>query len=201
MVKLFLIEDQKLLVDGLETALNGDESFEVVGSISDAALALPYLGKHPADMMLSDICTANNHNVLDYIPDIKKAHPSLKIVLITAFPEIGFIERARELKVDSFVYKNIPTGDLIAVLKNTALNYSSYPSLESPKNQVFIDLSEKEIEILRLFCAGENRKEIAKSMCLSESTIKNYVTGILEKTGFSSMAKLALYSVKNGFIL
>jgi two-component system, NarL family, response regulator DesR len=120
---------------------------------------------------------------------------------VTAFPELSFIEKAKNLKVDSFVYKNIPIEDLLAITKNTYIGYSSYPTTENENLAIFKELTEKELSILRLYCSGMNRKEIADKLCLSESTIKNYITEILLKTEYDSMAKLALYAVKNGFIL
>ena len=62
------------------------------------------------------------------------------------------------------------------------------------------DLSENEMKIIRLFCQGNNRKEIAEIMSFSEHTIKNYITQILEKSEFSSMSKLAIWLTQKGYI-
>lgn len=201
-ISLLLIEDQKLLLDTITDAFKHDDNFEVKGYLNDIDLAIDFLRKNKdIDIILSDICTANNHNALDYIANIKKEFPKIKIVLVTAFPELSFIEKAKNLKVDSFVYKNIPIEDLLAITKNTYIGYSSYPTTENENLAIFKELTEKELSILRLYCSGMNRKEIADKLCLSESTIKNYITEILLKTEYDSMAKLALYAVKNGFIL
>jgi DNA-binding NarL/FixJ family response regulator len=201
-ISLLLIEDQKLLLDTITDAFKHDDNFDVKGYLNDIDLAIDFLRKNKdIDIILSDICTANNHNALDYIANIKKEFPKIKIVLVTAFPELSFIEKAKNLKVDSFVYKNIPIEDLLAITKNTYIGYSSYPTTENENLAIFKELTEKELSILRLYCSGMNRKEIADKLCLSESTIKNYITEILLKTEYDSMAKLALYAVKNGFIL
>lgn len=201
-ISLLIIEDQKLLLDTIKNAFNNNDEFNVEASLDDIALALETLKKYPTiDILFSDICTANNHNALDYINEIKKEFPKLKIILVTAFPELSFVEKAKQLKVDSFIYKNIPANDLLSIVKNTYRGYSSYPNEENVNSAIFKDLTVRELEILRLYCSGLDRKEIAEKLFLSESTIKNYITEILEKTNYDSMAKLALYAVKNGFII
>lgn len=201
-ISILLIEDQKLLLDTVRSALNSDSSFKVDYCLDDIALAIEVLRKKPnIDILFSDICTANDHNTLDYIKDIKKEFPNLKIILVTAFHDISFIKKAKKLKVDAFVYKNIPVEDLVSIIRNVYRGYSNFPSSESDNAGIFKDLNERELEVLRLYCSGLDRKEIADELFLSDSTIKNYISEILLKTSFDSMAKLALYAVKNGFII
>lgn len=201
-ISLLLVEDQKLLLDTIKNAFDNSGEIEVVDTLEDIALAKNILRSHPhIEVLFSDIITADNHNALDYIQEIKKEFPTLKIILITAFPELSFIEKAKNLKVDSFIYKNIPVRDLLSIVKNTCRGYSSFPNEDYDKQGTFKNLTDRELEILRLYCSGQDRKEIADTLFLSESTVKNYITEILLKTNYDSMAKLALYAVKNGFIL
>lgn len=200
-ISILLVEDQKLLLDTIKSVFLSNDEFDVKDCLDDIALADQTLKEHHVDILFSDICTANGHNALDYIAQIKKNYPSLKIILVTAFPELSFIEKAKALKVDSFIYKNIPADDLLSIVKNTYRGYTSYPAIDKDKSFIFKDLTDREMEILRLYCSGLDRKEIADKLFLSESTVKNYITEILENTGYDSMAKLALYAVKNGFII
>ncbi|MGN1201288.1 MAG: response regulator [Candidatus Caccovivens sp.] len=200
-IKVLLVEDQDLLLDGLALSLGTNEEIEVVGKLKDIEEYFNFPQKNGIDILLSDVCTANNHNSLDYIEKIKKGNPRIKVIMMTSIMEIDFIERAKKANADSFVYKTIPTQELIAVIKNVMRGYSTFPLSKREELPVLKELTDNELNIIRLFCQGNNRKEIASKLSFSEHTIKNHITLILEKTGFSSMSKLAIWLTQNGYII
>lgn len=199
-IKVLLIEDQDLLLDGMALSLNTDPDLQVVGKFKDIEDYFLFPQKGDVDILLTDICTANGHNSLDYVQKIKHDNPEIKVVLMTSVMEIDFIERAKLVNADSFVYKSIPTQELITVIKNVIRGYATFPLSKKEELTILKDLSENEMKIIRLFCQGNNRKEIAEIMSFSEHTIKNYITQILEKTEFSSMSKLAIWLTQKGYI-
>ncbi|NLC96050.1 MAG: response regulator transcription factor, partial [Erysipelotrichaceae bacterium] len=103
-------------------------------------------------------------------------------------------------KADSFIYKNIDLTTLVIAIKNTLEGYSIFPTKSIPKLPNDAELTPKELEILRLICEAKSRKEIAKILYLSEGTIKAYISTILQKTGYDSISKLAIYALSNGYI-
>ncbi|MBQ9276408.1 MAG: response regulator transcription factor [Clostridia bacterium] len=199
-MRIVLCEDQKILLDGLASSLGKDNTFEIVSAVSSAEEILPALRKTSADLVLSDIITTENKNFLDYVKDIKAELPAVKIVAITGFPDITFMETAKKVGVDSFVYKNISTEELVSVIKNTFSGYSVYPTSDRIKNMILSTLSDTELKILRMYCNGKERDEIATALYLSKSSIKAYISSILQKTGFSSIARVAIYAVSTGLI-
>ena len=199
-IKVLLIEDQDLLLDGMALSLNIEPDLQVVGKFKDIEDYFLFPQKGDVDILLTDICTANGHNSLDYVQKIKHDNPEIKVVLMTSVMEIDFIERAKLVNADSFVYKSIPTQELITVIKNVIRGYATFPLGKKEELSILKDLSENEMKIIRLFCQGNNRKEIAEIMSFSEHTIKNYITQILEKTEFSSMSKLAIWLTQKGYI-
>ena len=199
-MKLIICEDQKILLDGLALSLGKEKSFEIVAMIASADQILPSLKATGADLVLSDIITEDNKNFLDVVKDIRSACPNVKIVAITGFPDIIFMENARKVGVDSFVYKNISTEELISVIKNTYSGYSVYPTSDRVGNMLLSVLSGVEISILRLYCNGKERDEICSALCLSRSALKSHVSQILQKTGFSSISRIAIYAVSTGLI-
>lgn len=199
-MKLVLCEDQKILLDGLASTLAKAEGFEIVATVSNANKIIEVLRKNKVDAVLSDIITDENKNFLQCVEEIKAEFPSIKLLAITGFPDITFMEDAKKVGVDSFVYKNISTEELVAVIKNTCAGYSVYPNTDKVKNMLFASLSELELTILRMYCNGKERDEIAQELYLSKSSIKSYVSSILQKTGFTSMARAAIYAVSTGLI-
>lgn len=200
MIKILIVEDQTILRDALCINLNTIDGFEVVGGISNADIALHTCKKLKPDLVLMDICTENNSSGLQATKEIKQHLPHIKVIIMTAMPEITFVNRAIEAKADSFIYKNIDLTTLVIAIKNTLEGYSIFPTKSIPKLPNDAELTPKELEILRLICEAKSRKEIAKILYLSEGTIKAYISTILQKTGYDSISKLAIYALSNGYI-
>ena len=200
-MKIIICEDQKILLDGLVSSLSKEPTFEIVSTIDDSSMILKEIKRTDAEIVLTDIITKNKKNSLEYIQEIKTEFPNIKIVTITGFPDISFMEKAKKVGVNSFVYKNISTDELIGLIKNTLAGYSVFPSDDKTKDLMLSSLNEIELKILRLYCAGNEREEIAKLMFMSLSSLKSHISSILQKTGFSSIARVAIYAIKNGLIV
>lgn len=200
-ISILLCEDVELLNDGLTSTLSKEKDLEVVSSIFDAEDIIPTLKEKEVDIVLTDIITKNNHNALDYIPAIKKEFPSVKVVIITSFPDISFIDKAKKAGANSFIYKNASTKELVNLIRNTSSGYIIYPNQERTNAELLRSLTPTEMKVLRLYCAGNDRTEIAKELSTSVSSVKNHISSILEKTGFRTLVKLAIYVIKEGLIL
>lgn len=200
-IKVLLVEDQDLLLDGMALSLESSDEIKIVEKFKDIADYFSFKGKKNIDVILTDVCCANNHNSIDFVKQIKEDNPLVKIVMMTSVMEINFIDRAKTAGADSFVYKTIPTKELITVIRNVMNGYSTFPLSKKEEISFLKDLTDNELNIIRLYCQGNNRKEIAQKLSFSESTIKNNITLILEKTGFASMSKFAIWLMQNGFIV
>ena len=200
-IRVLLIEDQDLLLDGMALSLEASGEIEVVGKFKDITDYFTLENKNNIDVILTDVCCANNHNSIDFVKEIKEDNPSIKVVLMTSVMEISFIDRAKNAGADSFVYKTISTKELITIIHNVINGYGTFPISKKEEISFLKDLTDNELNIIRLYCQGNNRKEIAQKMSFSESTIKNTITLILEKTGFASMSKFAIWLMQNGYIV
>ncbi|WP_288766418.1 response regulator transcription factor [uncultured Varibaculum sp.] len=199
LTRITIVEDQTILLDSLAAAIDAEADFSVVDKLTDAADIHSSQRLHPADLVLMDVVTENSSGLKESAK-FKAAHPSVKVVVFTAMPDASFVEEARAAGVDAFTYKNISTSDLLALLRATVKGENSFP--DSPARPSFgaNQFNEREMEVLRLVCAGYPRKKIAKEMFLSENTIKSYISRLLAKSGFTSVARLALWAVSNGYI-
>jgi len=200
-MKILICEDQAILLDGLILALSKEKSFEVVASIKNAKDISRTLKEVKCDLVLTDIITEEKNNALNYIKEIRDAYPNLKIVAITGFPDISFMEKAKNVGVNSFVYKNISTEELVSVIKNTSTGYSVFPNNEKTKDLIVSTLTETELKIVRLYSSGLEREEIAKELFMSNSSLKSHISQILLKTGFPSLARVAIYAISNGLVV
>ena len=155
------MEDQTILLDSLASAIDAEDDFTVVDKLSDAAAIHASVRIHPVDLVLMDVVTENSSG-LSESAKLKQDHPNLKVVIFTAMPDAAFVQEAQEAGVDSFVYKNISTPDLLAVLRSTMQGNSSFPGTTALPSFGANELNQREMQVLRLVCAGYARKEIAK---------------------------------------
>lgn len=200
-ISVLIIEDQTILLDSLANSINAEEDFKVEGALTKASDMIPFLQGQKVDLILTDIRTEDNEISLDYLQEAKQICPDAKIIIMTGLPEISFINRAKEVGADSFLYKNVSTAEFIDVLRKTMNGESIYPGEKEQPKKDFIQLSETEERILRLFCEGYERKEIADMIFLSENTVKFHVRKMLARSGFSSLSRMAIFAVSNGYIV
>ena len=201
MINIVIVEDQAILRESLSCTLNMQDDMQVVCTLADATEALAAVVDKNADLALLDVCTQNGSSGIAAAKRIRKDAPHTKIVIMTGMPEITFIEQAKAAGADSFVYKNVGTEELLAIIRSTANGYSTFPNTKQSMLSGASALSETEIAILRLVCEAKTRKEIAAELYLSEGTVKRHISEILAKTGYDSILRLAVHAVSQGFIV
>ena len=201
MYNVLIVEDIGILLDSLAIQLDNTNKYNVTKRLTDASLVLDAIEGDNIDLVLMDVCTENNSDGIVFCKAIKDKYPNIKVVIMTSLPEIDFVTRAKEANADSFVYKNLSIIDLIKVLDDTMNGISSFPLPGTDDKGVLANLTDREKEIVRLFCSGYDRKGVASKLFLSENTIKTYIASILEKTGFETMYKLAVHIVSKGLIV
>lgn len=200
MISIVLVEDQAMLRESLAIAIDTQDDMQMVATLANASNALEAARKHSPDLMLMDVCTEGDASGIAAAAVIKRELPGIRIVVMTGIPEITFIEQARAAGADSFVYKNVGTGELLSIIRSTMEGYSTFPAAQLG-DVTLEQLDEEEIQILRLVCENKSRREIASEMFLSEGTVKRRISGILAKTGYDSIMKLAVHAVSDGYIV
>jgi DNA-binding NarL/FixJ family response regulator len=200
MIKILIVEDQTMLRDSLEYVIGGQPDMEVAGVTDDASKAPELCRKLMPDLVLMDVITENDANGITFAAQIRQELPDIKIVIMTALPEITFIEEARKARAHSYIYKNAGNDHLFYVIRSTMKGVGIYPGPEDKPPFTF-QFTEKEIAVIRLVCTGKSRSDIVRELGLSESTIKPIITSILDKSVFDSISKFAIYAVSRGLIV
>jgi len=200
MVKILIVEDQVMLKESLEYLINGQDDMKVVGTAEDAAHAPELCRELQPDMVLMDVVTKNNSNGIAYTAEIHKEFPDIKIVVMTGLPDITFAEEAKKAGAHSFIDKNVENEHLFHVIRSTMKGIGIY-SGHAERQTLAAQFTEKEIAVIRMVCQGMTRDEIAKKLDVSESMIKQHITSILNKTGFDSISKFAIYAVGQNLIV
>lgn len=195
---ILVVEDQALARMYLCACAEKCADCRVAGALNRADAALGRCGDGQIDLILMDICTENDSDGLTAAEAIKKAYPRIKLVMVTSMLEGRFLERARRIGADSFWYKDSPVGDLVGVIEGTLSGKHFWPD-GAPSvrlgNALSCDLSDQELETLRLLCEGQTNAEIAAQMNVAESTVRTYINRMLEKTGYPNRNRLMVAAV------
>ena len=196
--KILIVEDQTLARAYLCSCVEKCTDCEVAGTLSRADAALQRCNEGPIDLILMDICTESDSDGLAAAESIKKIYPQIKIVMVTSMLEGRFLDRARKIGADSFWYKDSPSGDLVGVIEGTLSGKHFWPDgVPSVRlgNTLSCELSDREIETLRLLCEGKTNAEIAVKLNVGEASVRTYINRMLEKTGYTNRNRLMIAAV------
>ncbi|MCM1497548.1 MAG: response regulator transcription factor [Clostridium sp.] len=201
-MKIVLIDDDQLVCMSLKTILEADEAIEVAAIGNDGSQALPLYQEYEPDILLMDI-RMQGMNGTDALAEVLKRYPAARVLFLTTFLDDEYIVKALELGAKGYILKqnfehivpalkavysgqNVYGDEIISkipdLIKATeAFDYSSY------------DISEKEYDIITLVAEGLSNKEIASKLFLSEGTVRNYLSAILEKLSLRDRTQLAVF--------
>ncbi len=202
-INVMIVEDQPLQRELFTLYIKNSDDYELVSTTDNAALAEVYLVKNKIDLILMDVCTAMGESGLDASERIKKKYPHIKIIVITSMADYTFINKARRIGIESFWYKEAGEKELIEIMDLTMAGQSIYPndSLEVTLGAANSkELSNTELEILRLIVKGKSNEEISELTGYTYNTVRKYVNKIMSKTGYKNRTELAVNAVDTGLV-
>lgn len=193
-MKLLLVDDDALVLESLEILLSEDPSIVIAGKAEHGAQALSFLQNHPVDMVLLDI----QMPVMDGIETLQRIRaefPRVKILMLTTFADYRTLHRCLESGASGFLLKSDSTEKQILTIKavHQGLPVISEQALRSfSDDQLFSDLKEREQEVLMQLAQGLSNKEIAIRLCMSEGTVRNMISVMLDKLDLRDRTQLAI---------
>ena len=125
--RVLVVEDQEMPRQLFEIFINSSEEFLHVGSVANAGLALSMCRNQQVDLVLMDVMTELGHSGLEAAAEIKQVFPGIKIIIVTSMPEYSWLQRAREIGVESFWYKDGKKTAILDVMSRTMAGESIYP--------------------------------------------------------------------------
>lgn len=206
--KVLLIDDDELITMSLEMIISAEEDFQVIGKGNSGREAIQLFDQLNPDLLLMDIRMADM-NGLEAAEAILKAHPKATILFLTTFSDDEYIVKALKLGVKGYLLKQ-DYKSLGAALRAAMDGQSVFggaivdklPKLMTPETEAEFDylshdITEKEYEVIQLVAEGFSNKEIADKLFLSEGTVRNYISTILEKLDLRDRTQLAIFYLKN----
>lgn len=203
-VKVMIVDDQFIARKLFEMYLESSEKYEMVYSVETAAFADTFVLKNKIDLVLMDILMADGSNGLDAAARIKKNRPNIKIIAVTSMPETSWLDKAKEIGIESFWYKEASKETILEVMDRTMAGESVYPDC-TPKVRLGLanstEFTDRELEVLRIMTTGAANASIAEELDISENTVKNHIRHMMEKTGCKSRTELAIEARVSGVVI
>ena len=201
-MKVIIVDDDQLVALSLQTILESDENIRVAACGQDGEEAVALYGKHQPDVLLMDI-QMKGRSGLAAAEMILKSYPDAKILFLTTFSDDEYIIKALDIGAKGYILKQDFAGiipALFAVEQGQSVFggeiVSKIPVLMQQKNTFdysMYDIGEKEQEIIALVGLGKSNREIAGELFLSEGTVRNYISTILEKLSLRDRTQLAVF--------
>lgn len=215
-IKIMIVDDQRLMREGLKTILELEQDFNVVQLAENGKDALDKITDVEPDVILMDIRMPIMDGV-ECTKIIKQKYPSVKVLILTTFDDDEFIIEALINGAVGYILKDLSSEKLVGAIRD-AYNGNSImqpevaskviahiagrtretiQSNKSSELSLETDLTDREKEILKLVGKGMSNKEISKALYISEGTVKNYISNLYSKLEVDDRSKLTLYAIKN----
>lgn len=179
MIRIVIAEDQGMVLGALESLLSLEEDMGVVGKAKNGEEALTLVKRHQPDICIMDIEMPLKSG-LDAAEELKDN--ACKVVVLTTFARTGYFERARKAGVSGYLLKDSPSEELASSIRTIMHGRRVYsPELVDMAYGNENPLTAREEQVIELIAEGKNTKEIANRLYLTNGTVRNYVSIILDK--------------------
>ena len=202
--KVLVVDDQYVARSFFELHVQMSKNYELVSSVANAEQAVSYCMEHPVDLVIMDVMMKYGLDGLTCAKTIKNNDRKIRIILTTSTAEAKWIEKAKNAGIESFWFKEYSDIPLTEVMDRTMQGESVYPGdLPNPGfgDTVKVDLSERELEVLRELTRNRTNDEIAEILHISTFTVKRHIQNMLAKTGFKNRIDLAVNAKTLGLVV
>ena len=204
-MRVLVVDDDKLVSTSLKTILEAQEAIEVVGIGDSGEEAITLYGQCKPNILLMDI-RMGGMTGLEAGEVILSRDPMARIVYLTTFADDEYIIRALKIGAKGYLLKQnfesiVPSLEVVMAGQHVFGDdvMGKIPTLLSQRKQQAIDfgLGEREFQVIQLIAEGLNNREIASQLFLSEGTVRNYISAILEKLQLRDRTQIAVFYYKN----
>ncbi|MBA9075851.1 MULTISPECIES: response regulator [Rufibacter] len=210
MTKVILVDDHTLIRDGLKSLLKTEPTIEIIGEAENGQRLLDLLQTITPDVVMLDL----NMPVMDGYETLKQLqlkHPDIKVLVLTMLDQDSYVHKVRSSGALGYVLKTAGRDELVHAIKTVAtnnsyicseiavnlLNKANNPEASAPQKTP-LELSKREMEVLRLIAEGYTNAEIADKLFASKRTIESHRQHLIEKTKARNTATLIKIALQEG---
>ena len=214
MIKVLLVDDQSLIRQGLAALLDLEPDLEIVGEAENGDIALTIVAELNPDVVLMDV----RMPIMDGVAATKEINthfPKVKVLVLTTFDDEEYVQAALQNGAMGYLLKDTPSEELAVAIRAVNKGYTQLgPGIvkklmtqflagqnhrsSPPPPANLVELTPREKEVLQLIAMGDSNKEIAQKLYISEGTVKNHVTNILNRLDLRDRTQAAILA--NSFL-
>jgi DNA-binding NarL/FixJ family response regulator len=207
--RIVLADDHSLFRQGLKAVLEATDEFKVVGEAGDGLELVSLLSRVNPHLVVLDISMPNLRGI-ETIPEIKKIHPDVKILVVTMHNDKEYLYQAISQGADGYFLKKDAGTELFSAIEKIRKGkvYVS-PSLSGDLTDYWEGVREggkkgiltnREKEVISLIAGGKSNKEIADLLYISVHTVERHRANLMEKLNFKKTADLVKYAIEKGYV-
>ena len=211
-IKVAIADDHALFRAGVKTALSVKRDIDLIAEADNGMQLINLLRHIEPDVILLDIQMPIMDGI-QTLPEIRKLRPEAKVIILSMHNDHSMISKLMEIGANSYLTKNSDSETIYQAIItcyeqefffNELTNKALLTGLRTKRSDSFgpqeVDLSDKEVRVLKLMCEEKTTKEIADIVEISPRTVEAIRDKLKTKTGAKSMAGLVMYAVKNGIV-
>jgi len=212
MINVLIVDDERLICEGLSLILGNYEDIRISGTCHNGHEAFQFCRENTPDVVLMDIRMAKCDGV-EGTSMIKEAYPDVKVLILTTFMDDDYIQSALKNGAAGYILKDSSSDRIYEAIKNVHIgNFAMGPQiarrmLDSQEKRGAgekvveeYNLSKKDMALIDLLCKGLTNKEIAQRLFLTEGTVKNNVGRILSKLNLRDRTQIAIFAFRNKLV-
>ena len=210
-ITVLLVDDHEVVRSGVSAFLASQPDFEVVGEAKSGVEAVDLALKHVPDVVLMDLVMAKMDGV-EATRQVKNVSPRTKIVVLTSYHQDEYIFPALQAGAISYILKDVKMDELADALRRASQGEATlHPRVASRVIQElhganreelnpYTELTDREMEVLKLIAKGLSNSEIAEELVISINTVKGHVSNILSKLHLADRTQAAVYAWQQGIV-
>jgi DNA-binding NarL/FixJ family response regulator len=209
MTKIILCDDHALIRRGIRDTLAEQPDLEVVGEAADYGELRALMRQTQGDVLVLDI-NMPGRSGLDVLHALKEEGSTIKVLVVSMFPEDQYALRALRAGAQGYVNKGADPAQIVAAVRVVAqgrkyvtpeMAQMLVENLTTPTSEAAHEkLSDRELQTLTLIASGKRLSDIAEALMLSPKTVSVYRARVLEKLGLTNNSELTVYAIRNGLV-
>jgi two-component system, NarL family, response regulator LiaR len=207
-IKVLLVDDHEMVRIGLAAVLGTEDQIEVVGEASNGLEGIHLAQEYKPDVVLMDL-VMDGMDGIETTRKLLQLHPDCKVIVLTSYLDDEKMYPVIEAGAFSYLLKTSRASEIAQAIRAAARGQSILESqvaakmmnrFRQPKPEAapHEELTEREMEVLRLIAKGKSNQEVADDLFIGVKTVKFHVTNILAKLGVEDRTQAAIYAFKNG---
>jgi two-component system, NarL family, response regulator LiaR len=212
-IRIVIADDHAVVREGTRTLLEREDDMEVVGEACDGEEAVKMIERFKPDVAILDISMPKLSGI-EVTKQVKSSLPSTAILILTAYDNDEYIFALLEAGAAGYLLKDVPGSEIVEAVRSVysgesvlhpsiarkVIQRAIISSVKSVDEKPEIELSEREIEVLKLAAKGFRNKDIAESLYISIRTVQGHINSIFHKLNVGSRTEAIFQSVKRGWL-